>query len=162
MKRPFVFCGLLMTATLAGACYESPAPLDSAPPALDARLLGPWRCVNPDLTDDAFTIRVAAANRMYAITWEESGKPPDHYEGFLTPLSGTTLMNLRESPPKPDSQWSLMHLTFFQPTIVMVRVVEDKLLKGLDVATVRKTLERQRDNPQLYQNDYPLVCIKAK
>ena len=154
---------VLALASPALGCYQSESPLDATPRSpMDSRLIGAWRCVGPDKSDDAITVTtVASANRMVAVTWEEPGKKPDHYEGYLVGLKGTTVIDLREVPATPTSQWSLVHLDFLQPDIALIKVVNETLLKGLGPAAIRATLEQQRSNAALYEKD-PLVCIRAK
>src|SRR5262249_37116545 len=108
------------------------------------------------------TITTAGSpNGTYAITWEESGKKPDHYDGYLAGLHGTMVLNVREAPATTTSQWSLAHIDLLQPDIALIKVVSETLLKGQSVASVRTTLEQQKANPALYDK-YSLVCIRAK
>src|SRR5262245_29605983 len=153
---------ILAVALVAGACYQSDTPLDPGPPAtLDARLLGVWRCVGSDPSDDAITIRVAAtpSSRMYAITWEESGKAPDRYEGYLSSLADAMFLNLREVPAKPGAKWSFTRVRLLRPTVAQIQMVHEDLLKGLGSAAVRNAVLQQRNNPKLYEKA-PLACIK--
>ena len=146
----------------ASGCYQSDSPLDASPQSpIDARLIGAWRCVGPDRDDDAITITTAAsAKGLYAITWEEPGKKPDRYEGYVVALQGTTVINVRETST-PPSQWSLVHVDFLQPDVALIKVVNETLLEKRSATAVRATLEQQRANPALYEKD-PLVCLRAK
>jgi len=154
---------VLGLTSLALGCYESATPLNRPQPApVDARLVGAWRCVGPDTSDDAITITTEGSpNGTYAITWEESGKKPDHYEGYLAGLQDMTVLNVREAPASTTSQWSLARIDLLQPDIALIKVVSETLLKGQSAASVRMTLEQQKGNPALYEK-YSLVCIRAK
>jgi hypothetical protein len=154
---------MLAAAVLATSCYQSQTPLDPTPQvAVDARLLGVWRCVGPDPSDDAITIRVAAAgSRSYAVTWEESGKAAaDHYEAYASAITGSTFLNVRETPVRSDTLWSLVRVTLLQPTVALVQMVHEDLLKGQGTAAVRRTIEAQLNNPGLYEKA-PLACIRG-
>ena len=153
---------LVVFAGLAGGCYESDFPLDSSPQVqTDARLPGAWRCVGPDPSDDAISITAtASASRSYAITWEESGRKPDHYEGYVSSLKDSIVFSIRETPVTAESHWYFVHVVPLQANVAMIQMVHEGLLKGLDRAAVRTTLEQQRENPALYEEE-PLVCIRA-
>jgi hypothetical protein len=159
LRRLFV----LGLTSLAPGCYESATPLNGPQQApLDSRLIGAWRCVGPDTSDDAMTITTARSpNGTYAITWEEPGKKPDHYEGYLAGLKDTMVLNVREVTTSKASQWSLVHVDLLQPDIALIKVVSETLLEGQSPAAVRTTLEQQNANPALYEK-VPLVCIRAR
>jgi hypothetical protein len=148
-------------AIASAGCYESESPLDATPLVpIDSRVLGAWRCVGPDPSDDAITVTVAASTRRrYLMTWEESGKKPDRYEGYIVALKGTMLFNVREAPSTPESHWFLVHVDFLRSNVALMQVVHEELLKDLNAAAVRSTLERQRTNRALYEKE-PLVCIQ--
>jgi hypothetical protein len=86
MRDAFVGVTVLIVAGLAAGCYESEFPLDPVPMVqTDSRLVGSWRCVSPDAGDEAITLTVDASQaRMYAITWQESGNPPERFEGYAS------------------------------------------------------------------------------
>jgi hypothetical protein len=152
---------LLIVAGLATGCYESEFPLDPAPQVqTDSRLMGAWRCVTPDANDEASTLTVdGSQGRTYAVTLQESGKPPDRYEGYTSSLKAMTLVNLRNIAATPK-RWVFIHYAFLQPNILLIQVVHERLLKGVakSPAAVRKTIERERLNPELYEDS--IVCVR--
>ena len=152
---------LLIVAGLATGCYESEFPLDQAPQVqTDSRLVGAWRCVTPDANDEASTLTVdGSQGRTYAVTLQESGKPPDRYEGYTSSLKAITLMNLRDVAATP-TRWVFIHYAFLQANVLLIQVVHERLLKGVakSPAAVRKTIERERLNPALYEGS--IVCVR--
>ncbi len=153
---------LLLTGLLAG-CYESEFPLDPTPQLeTDSRLTGSWRCVSDDATDDAITLTVNSSQaRTYAITWQESGKRPNRYEGYASSVNGTTLVNIRDldATTKP---WVFIRYTLLQPNVLFIQVVHERLLEGSvqSRAAIRNTIERERLNPGLYED--LMVCMRTR
>jgi hypothetical protein len=98
---------------------------------------------------------------MYAITWQESGNPPDRFEGYASSLRGTTFVNVRDltATTKP---WVFIHYTLLQPDALYIRVVHERLLKGSiqSRVAVRNIIERERLNPALYEDS--IVCIRMR
>src|SRR5262245_64593870 len=130
MRDAFLRITLLVVGGLVAGCYESEFALDPAPQLqTDSRLMGSWRCVSPDATDEAITLTVGPLqDRTYAITWQESGKPPDRFEGYASSLQGTTLVNVRDlaATTKP---WGFIQYTLLQPNVLFIQVVQERLLK---------------------------------
>jgi len=154
---------LLSMAVLGIGCYESEFPLDPAPQIqTDSRLMGAWRCVSPDAGDEAFTLTVdGSRDRTYAITWKESGKPPDRFEGYASSLKATTLVNVRDVAAT-QKRWYFIHYVFPRPNVLLIRVIHEGLLKGVvqSPATVRRTIEREQLNPSLYED--LIVCVRRQ
>jgi hypothetical protein len=154
---------LLSMAVLAMGCYESEFPLDPAPQIqTDSRLIGAWRCVTPDASDEAFTLTVdGSGERTYAITWKESGKPRDRFEGYASLLNATTLVNLRDVAATPK-RWYFIHYAFLRTNVLLIRVIHERLLKSVvqSPAVVRTTIEREQLNPALYEDSS--VCVRTQ
>ena len=163
MRDAFLRMTLLVLAGVVAGCYESEFALDPAPQLqTDSRLMGSWRCVSPDATDEAITLTVDPSQaRTYAITWQESGKPPSRFEGYTSTLKGTTLVNVRDltATTKP---WVFIQSTLLQPNILFIRVVHERLLKGSVQSreAIRNTIERERLNPALYEDS--IVCMRTR
>jgi hypothetical protein len=169
MIRPaFVWMTLLILTGLVGGCYESEFPLDPVPQVqTDSRVMGSWRCVSPDASDEAITLTVAPSQvPRYAITWQESGRPPDRFEGYASSLMGTTLVNVRDLnervPPSTANPWRFINYTLLQPNVLYIRVVHERLLKGSAQSreAIRNTIERERLNPALYED--LIACIRTR
>jgi hypothetical protein len=163
MRDAFLRITLLVVAGLVAGCYESEFALDPAPQLqTDLGLMGSWRCVSPDATDEAITLTVDSSQaRRYAITWQESGKPPDRFEGYASSLKGTTLVNVRDlaAITKP---WVFIRYTLLQPNVLFIQVVHERLLKDLVQSrdAVRNTIERERLNPALYEDS--IACMRTR
>ena len=156
-----------IAAAMAAGCYESDFPLDPAPRLeVEEALLGTWRCLpfNADADEEPATVRVKhGGERRYAITWQESGKEPERYEGFASSVRGTRFVNVRELKATGESgKWTYLKPTLLRPSVLQLQVVDSDALKGVEAspAAVRAAIERQLARPALTA-DF-CVCVRAK
>jgi hypothetical protein len=152
---------------MAPGCYESAFPLDPAPRLeVDEAWLGTWRCLpfNADADEDPATVRVKrGAERRYDITWQETGKDPERYEGFTSSVRGTRFMNLRELKAGGEAgQWVFLRPTLLRPNVLQVQVVDAKALDNVEKSpsSVRRAIERRLSSAALTV-DF-CVCVRAK
>jgi hypothetical protein len=152
---------------MAPGCYESDIPLDPAPTLeVDPALLGTWRCLpfNADADEEPATLRVKrGAERRYDITWQETGKEAERYEGFTSSVRGTPFVNLRERKEGGEtSQWLFLRPTLLRPSVLQVQVVDKDALKGVEPAAraLRRAIERKLPNAALTV-DF-CVCAREK
>jgi len=90
----------LVAVLCAGGCYEADFPLDSAPQvAVDAALLGSWRCLSFDAGPQerpATVVVESPRERVYGLTLQEDGKGPEHYEAHASSVRIPRLLNIQE------------------------------------------------------------------
>ena len=153
-------------ASLPG-CYESEVPLDSTPRMeVDGAWLGTWRCLpfNADADEQPATVRVdRGAERYYAVTWQESGKDPEHYEAFASSVRATPFWNIREVKTTGEKgKWVFLRPSMLRPAVLQVQIVDQDALKGVEPssAALRRALERKLTSPSLTV-DFA-VCVRAK
>ena len=161
MLNPVLLRGVALVAALSACgCYESDTPRDPMPLLrTDSRLLGSWRCVSGEPGDDERpTLTVTAVgDRSYAITIQEPGEDPERAEAFGSEVKDVTLLNVKDSiAPRPP--WHFVEYRLLQPDVLRLRLVHERLLKGVAPQLLRKTIEAQRANPALYE-DYAL-CLR--
>jgi hypothetical protein len=153
-------------ALLLGGCFFE-APLDPAPQgALDARLLGRWRCVSFEpggSSDDADAgsaiVTIAAADRagVDVVTIEH-----DRYEIHGSPLGADTVLNVRELGDTSSKPWLLVRHRFLQPNVVLFQLVDHEKVKpaGASPAAVREAVEAAARAGEIF-GDW-LVCARPK
>jgi len=148
-------------------CYESEVPLDSTPRVdIEASWLGTWRCLpfNADADEQPATVKVeAGAERHYAITWQESGKDPEHYEAFASSVRATAFWNVREVKTTGEKgKWVFLRPTMLRPAVLQAQIVDQDALKDVPPNSValRRALERKLTSPAL-TIDFA-VCVRAK
>ena len=162
-RRVYVGTFLFIAAGLVAGCYESAFPLDPAPQlAVDPALVGRWRCITPDQSDDGVTVTVdRSGDRTYAVAVQEAKNTPDRYEGYLSSVNGTTLANLRnlEGGKKP---WTFLHVSVLRPNVLFVQWLDKALFKGVAETpqAVRAVIARERRNPALLQD--VCVCVRME
>jgi hypothetical protein len=155
---------------MAPGCYESDFPLDPAPRLeVDEAWLGTWRCLpfNADADEDPATVRVKrGAERRYDITWQETGKDPERYEGFMSSVRGVPFMNIKLKDAKDnagkDNEWLFLRPTLLRPSVLQVQIVDRDALKGVEASprAVRRAIERKLPEAALTV-DF-CVCARAK
>ena len=157
---------VIATALVPG-CYESDFPLDPAPRLeLEEAWLGTWRCLpfKADADEDPVTVSVKrGAERRYDITWLESGKAPERYGAFMSPIGNTRLMNVQEvKADGATGKWVFVRPTLLRPDVLQVQIVDDEAMEGVEksLAAVRRAIERQLSNPGLVV-DF-CVCVRAR
>ena len=157
---------LVLAATAAGGCYESPAPLDPAPQAdIDPGVVGAWRCLAADAgaSDDPVTITVTRTrDRMYEAAFIEEGKEPDRYEAYASLVKGRPVVNVRDLAATNGKPWTFARYSLLRPNILEIRVAADDALKGVDPtpAALRKRIESMASDPRL-SSGY-CVCVRQK
>jgi hypothetical protein len=153
---------VVTTAAAAAGCYDANAAIDASPLVPnDPHLIGTWRCVGPATTENAFTITAANDTaRTYAITFQATGEQPEHMHAFTSAVKGATFLNVRDSG-SGTSPWNIVRYVFLRPDVVEIRVVEETLFEKVAPTAVRATLERELNNPKLFDDRAPMVCVSA-
>jgi hypothetical protein len=149
---------ILAVALISSGCYESEVPLDSTPQvSTDARLFGSWRCVSPDAEDNDEVLKLTvtkAGPRTYSVVARDP-EETSGYDAYASLIKGTTVLNLRKTS---TTRWQFVTYTLLQPDVLRIRLMSDRLLKGVPGTSIRKVIEEQRDNPALYE-EY-VVCVR--
>jgi hypothetical protein len=166
MKKPRRLVLLVVAISLIG-CFESDFPLDATPQVdLDPALLGTWRCLpadpHPD-TEAANFVVTRATERVYAITFEESDEEPARYEAYLSQLSVSTVLNVKDlDPGLLEKEWVFARYSFLRPEVLEIELASDTLLEDVEKspAAVRHAMEQFRDDPELYVSY--CVCLRVE
>jgi hypothetical protein len=148
-------------------CYESDFPLGpSAAGTIDPGLLGAWRCVQGDPSQNKSFLITAVRfdDKQYYIGVTMEGEKPIHYRAYSSSVRNTTLLNVQELKPKiepPAQKWFFVRYSLLKQSILQVEIVKDKPFKGIDSSpeAVRKVIDKMVERPELYQ-DY-CVCAKV-
>ncbi len=150
-------------AAAAAGCYEADVAIDPSPLAPnDPHLMGTWRCVGPSVNENAFTITMAAATpKTFAITFQETGEAPEHLEGFVSDIKGTTFLNVHDTGKAGPPRWNVVRAVLLRPDVVELRVLEEALFEKVPAAGMRKAIERELKNPKLFDDRAPIVCVNA-
>lgn len=158
----------LAAALGAAGCYESDFPLDPVPPpaAVDAALLGTWRCLPVDGDPDEAPATVVVTfprEHVYGMTWQEEGKGPEPYEAYASSVQIPRLLNIHDLKAGATSKtWAFGRYTFLRPQVFQLQLVNDTAIEKVEKtrAAVRDAIERLRDSPSLFM-DF-CVCVRAK
>jgi hypothetical protein len=156
---------LVATGLLAG-CFESDFPLDPSPPAaVDAALVGSWRCLElGGKADEAITIVVRAAqDRRYDVSWQSAGGGrPDLYRAHGSSVRVPGLLNIQPvRDGAAQGAWVFHRYTFLRPHVVQLQFASKKVLEGVEKSpgALRAAIERLQGDPTLF-TDF-VVCARA-
>jgi hypothetical protein len=157
----------LVALLCAGGGYESDLPLDSAPQvAVDAALLGTWRCLSFDAHPQerpATVVVESPREHVYGVTLQEDGKGPEHCEAHASSVRIPRLLNIQELKDGVGSRtWVFARYTFLRSQVFQLEIVSDKALNKVEKSrpTVRAAIERLRASPSLLI-DF-CVCVRTK
>ena len=153
-------CAVLLAAMLGlGGCYDFESPLDATPQiSRDEALVGRWRCLpaKPRPTDQPATMGISpAGDRGYAVTLADDGKPPEHFGGYSSAVSGSTVLNVRDADPdSANRRWRLVRYSFLLPDVVRFELVNEKPFRSVEAspAALRAALERLARQPGVYED----------
>jgi hypothetical protein len=156
---------LLATAVATPGCYESDVPLGPPAAAIDARLLGHWRCITGQAKPDVLEMNVSRhGEQQYDVSLDMTGEETIRYRGHGTDVRGTTLINLQEQKPGEDpskARWDFVRATLLKPNVLDVQIVDDDLFKDKPrtAQAQRAVMEANVGKPELYF-DY-CVCVRV-
>jgi hypothetical protein len=159
---------LLATAGATLGCYESDVALGPPANAIDARLVGRWRCASPDssqASNQLLQLNVARRNeRQYDVSLDTPGEETIRYQGHGIDVRGTTIVNLQEVKPGQDlagARWNFVRATLLKPNVLDVQIVDDDLFKDKPrtAEAQRVVFEANVGKPELYF-DY-CVCVRV-
>jgi hypothetical protein len=164
--RPLGLPALAVLLLLPG-CYESEVALDPSPQvAVDAAVIGSWRCLplDGDLDEEPATLTVkSGSDRAYALEWREGTKAPDRYEAFASRVGASVLVNVQEIKTSGErGKWVYVRYTLLRPNVLQLQVVADDEMKGVERSrdAIRAAITARSERPALYQ-DFA-VCARAK
>jgi hypothetical protein len=168
-RRPVLLTSVVRAGLFAAAvgtlgCYESTFPIDASPQAdVDQALLGVWRCVadQADASENAATITVTqTADRLYAVTFQEDAKTPDHYEAHASVVGGQRLLNTRDlsGGSKP---WVFMRYSLLRPSVLQLDILNgDALEEQSSPADLRRAVQGLEANDKAYVEF--CTCARAR
>ncbi len=153
------------------ACYDFDFPLDPEPRVpVDGRLVGVWRClsVETDVDEPVALLRIERRTGQVAQwTFEtpstDGSTEKGEFDVHGSTVKGGELLNARETK-KDDgaAKWSFVRYSFLLPGVLRLQVVRDEPFEKVEgqAASLRKEVEKRRDDPTIY-SDF-CVCVRGK
>jgi hypothetical protein len=163
---PARLLAVLIGPLLLAGCYESAFPLDAAPAgAVDAKLIGAWRCLTQDPDDDALTMTFAQAREgVYAVSLKEKKEDePETYEAYASRVGGQVFLNTRQLK-ESARPWVYLHQRALRSDVFQLQIVSEKAMKDVAVTAtpdaVRRAIERKINDPALFE-EATMTCVRA-
>ena len=134
----------LAIALLAAACnYDFPLSTKPSRP-IESRLLGEWTAMNDDGKPEHMTVRQWDADH-YVVEYDS-----DVYRAFHTDVAGLPILSIQDLK---GSERKYLYITWrFEAGNLRLRAMRTEVVPEStpDAATAVKLIEKNRDNPQLF------------
>lgn len=155
----------LATVLLAG-CYESPFPLGPvAEGTIDSRLLGTWRCVQPEEDENKPLLITALPfdEKQYYVGLASEEEKTDHYRAYSSSVRGATLLNIQALEPDvepTERKWSFVRASLLKQNVLQLEIVREEPFKNIEPSAraIREVVERLLESPELYLE----YCVCAR
>ena len=115
-----------LALALSGCLQTAPEPLTPGPEvALDAGLLGRWRCVTRD-EQATLELRITETSpRVYRLAFDVPGDDAAVFEGHASTVSGTAVLSVRDrSDDDAPEGWYFAVPTLLRPDVLDLRYVQ--------------------------------------
>jgi hypothetical protein len=152
MRRTAAVVVLLGLAVVLPGCYLSEEPL-ALPTgrALDDRLVGAWRCVDPENQEAALMWVAPFDASQYYVEWRD-GHEPDRYRVYATEAGRHSLLNVTAIEFRPDSEWAFVGYRFDAQSRLVLSLVSDEALQGLKGEAALNAIRARVADESLYED----------
>jgi hypothetical protein len=118
---------VLCAASLGGCLYDQPvAP--GAPEAVDAHVLGTWKCVSPE-GEKVETLTVTERpDHRYRAEFDEGDDSPSVFVAYAVTLSSERILNAQEFVHGEARKWTLARYTLHTPNVLRLEAARHDVL----------------------------------
>lgn len=128
MKRPGLLLVLAAAAALPGCLFDAPV-VPGPPQAVDARLLGAWRCITPE-SEDAMVLTITRqGDRAYRAEFKGGDDAPMVFAAQPVTRGGKTLLNAQELAESGPQRWTVARYTLLRPGLLHLEAAKESALK---------------------------------
>jgi len=144
---------------LPGCLYEQPVAPGAAE-AVDARLLGAWKCVNPE-SEKAETLTITERpDHRYRTEFDEGDGAPAVFLAYTVTFASERIVNAQEVVDGEPRKWTLARYSLPAPNILRLEAADHDAFEKATTAEQReKVLAAGLKSGQLF-GDF-CVCIRA-
>lgn len=152
MRRTAAVVVLIGLAVVLPGCYLSEEPLAlPTSRALDGRLVGAWRCVDPDEQEAALMWVAPFDASQYYVEWRD-GDRLSRYRVYATEIGRHSLLNVTEIESRPDSEWAFVRYHFDAQRRLVLSLVAGEALKGLEGEAALGAIRMRVADESLYED----------
>jgi hypothetical protein len=144
---------------LPGCLYEQPVAPGAAE-AVDARLLGTWKCVNPE-SEKAETLTISERpDHRYRTEFDEGDGAPSVFFAYAVTFASERIVNAQEVVDGEPRKWTLARYTLHSPNVLRLEAADHEAFEKATTPEQReKVLAAGLKGGQLF-GDF-CVCIRA-
>lgn len=159
MRAHHIVIVTLAAAGLSGCLYEQPVAPGKAE-AVDARILGAWKCVNPE-SEKAETLTVTERpDHRYRAEFDEGDDAPAVFSAYAVTYAAGRIVNAQEVVDGEPRKWTLARYTLLGPNVLRLEAARDEAFGEATTPEQReKALAAALKGGQLFA-DF-CVCIRA-
>lgn len=150
---------LLAAASLAGCLYEQPVAPGTAE-AVDAHVLGTWKCVNPE-GEKVETLTVTERpDHRYRAEFDEGDDKPTVFVGYAVTFQSQRILNVQEFVHGEPRKWTLARFTLHTPNVLRLEGARSDVFGDATTADQRERILAAALKSGVLFADF-CVCMRA-
>jgi hypothetical protein len=150
---------LVGAVSLAGCLYDQPVAPGTAE-AVDAHVLGTWKCVNPE-GEKVETLTVTERpDRRYKAEFDEGDDKPSVFVGYAVTFGSERIVNVQEFVHGEPRKWTLARFTLHTPNVLRLEAARHDVFGDATTADPREKILAAALKSGVVFADF-CVCMRA-
>ena len=150
---------LLGAASLTGCLYDQPVAPGTAE-AVDAHVLGTWKCVNPE-GEKVETLTVTERpDHRYRAQFDEGDDDPAVFVGYAVTFHSERILNVQEFVHGEPRKWTLARFTLHTPNVLRLEAARHDVFGDATTADQRQEILAAALKSGVLFADF-CVCMRA-
>jgi hypothetical protein len=150
---------LVGAASLAGCLYDQPVAPGTAE-AVDAHVLGTWKCVNPEGEKvETLTVTERPEHR-YRAEFDEGDDKPSVFVGYAVTFGSERILNVQEFVHGEPRKWTLARFTLHTSNVLRLEAARHDVFGDATTADQREKILAAALKSGVLFADF-CVCIRA-
>jgi len=158
-RRAGLLAVLAGAASFAGCLYDQPVAPGPAE-AVDAHVLGKWKCVNPE-GEKVETLTVTERpDHRYRAEFEEGDDTPSVFVGYAVTFGSERILNVQEFVHGEPRKWTLARFTLHTPNVLRLEGARHDVFGDATTADQREKILAAALKSGVLFADF-CVCMRA-
>jgi len=150
---------LLAAISLAGCLYDQPVAPGTAE-AVDAHVLGTWKCVNPE-GEKVETLTVTEKpDHRYRAEFDEGDESPTVFVAYAVKFQSERILNAQEFVHGEPRKWTLARFTLHTPNVLRLEAARNDVFGDATTADQRERILAAALKSGVLFADF-CVCMRA-
>jgi hypothetical protein len=157
--RAGLLAALVGAVSLAGCLYDQPVAPGTAE-AVDAHVLGTWKCVNPE-GEKVETLTVTERpDHRYKAEFDEGDDKPSVFVGYAVTFGSERILNVQEFVHGEPRKWTLARFTLHTPNVLRLEAARADVFGDATTADQREKILAAALKSGVLFADF-CVCMRA-